>query len=287
MVKVRAITRDPASAEWLEVVTVRLSQTERQLVARADLWAHGHYGDSLHPAGTRWIEHVRAAVGILGSLRVDGDALAATFLLGVPVSSREQREALAAQFGPAIAALVEGVASMAQIQVLRGRVESGSRQTDRAAQLESLRKMLLAMVQDVRVVLIKLADQVQVLRNLAATGDAQARGSAAGDTMDLFAPLANRLGVWQIKWELEDLAFRCLEPHTYKNLARSSWTRSAWIARTTSLTWSSCCARNSQPPASPAKSRGGQSTSTASGARCRARTWGWKISSTCARCVCW
>jgi GTP pyrophosphokinase len=109
---------------------------------------------------------------------------------------------------------------MAQIQVLRGRVESGPRQADRAAQLESLRKMLLAMVQDVRVVLIKLADQVQLLRELAATGDAQGRENAAGDTMDLFAPLANRLGVWQIKWELEDLAFRCLEPHTYKNLAR-------------------------------------------------------------------
>jgi GTP pyrophosphokinase len=109
---------------------------------------------------------------------------------------------------------------MAQIQVLRGRVESAPRRADRAAQLESLRKMLLAMVQDVRVVLIKLADQVQLLRELAATGDVQARENAAGDTMDLFAPLANRLGVWQIKWELEDLAFRCLDPHTYKNLAR-------------------------------------------------------------------
>ena len=220
MVKVREITRGTTSAAWLEVVTVRLSQTERELVARTDLWAREHYADSRHPAGTRWIEHVRAAVGILSGLRVDGEAIAATLLLGAPVSSRAQREALAAHFGPAIAPLVEGVASMAQIEVLRGRVESGPRQADRAAQLESLRKMLLAMVQDVRVVLIKLADQVQLLRELAATGDAQARENAAGDTMDLFAPLANRLGVWQIKWELEDLAFCCLEPHTYKNLAR-------------------------------------------------------------------
>ncbi|HEV8646879.1 MAG TPA: bifunctional (p)ppGpp synthetase/guanosine-3',5'-bis(diphosphate) 3'-pyrophosphohydrolase [Burkholderiales bacterium] len=220
MVKVREITRDIASAEWLEVVTLRLSQTERELVVRADLWAQDHYADSLNPAGTRWIEHVRAAVGVLSALRVDGEAIAATLLLGAPVSSRAQREALVAHFGPAIAALVEGVSSMALIQVLRGRVESGPRQTDRAAQLESLRKMLLAMVQDVRVVLIKLADQVQLLRELAASGDAQARENAAGDTMDLFAPLANRLGVWQIKWELEDLAFRCLDPHTYKNLAR-------------------------------------------------------------------
>ena len=220
MVKVRESTRDTASAEWLETLTARLPQPERELVVRADLWAQEHYAESLHPAGTRWIEHVRATVGVLGALRVDGEAIAATLLLGAPVATRAQRDSLAAHFGPAVAALAEGVASMAQIQALRGRVETGSRQTDRAAQLESLRKMLLAMAQDVRVVLIKLADQVQLLRELAAMGNAQARERAAGDTMDLFAPLANRLGVWQIKWELEDLAFRCLEPHTYRNLAR-------------------------------------------------------------------
>ena len=220
MVKVREITRDTSATSWLESVTVRLSQPERELVARAHLWAQEYYEGSLHPAGTPWIEHVRAAVGILSALRVDGEAIAATLLLGVQVSSRSQRDALVTNFGPAIAALVEGVASMAQIQVLRGRVESVSRQSHRAAQLESLRKMLLAMVQDVRVVLIKLADQVQLLRELAAISDVQACESAAGDTMDLFAPLANRLGVWQIKWELEDLAFRCREPHTYRNLAR-------------------------------------------------------------------
>ncbi|HKQ23972.1 MAG TPA: bifunctional (p)ppGpp synthetase/guanosine-3',5'-bis(diphosphate) 3'-pyrophosphohydrolase [Burkholderiales bacterium] len=220
MVKVREIKRDTESSEWLEVVTLRLSQAERDLVARADLWAQENYADRVHPAGARWIEHVRAAAGTLSSLPVDGEAIAATLLLGAPVSSRAQREVLAMTFGPPIAALVEGVLSMSQIQVLRGRVESGLRQADRAAQLESLRKMLLAMVQDVRVVLIKLADQLQLLRDLAAGGDAHTRRNAAGDTMDLFAPLANRLGVWQIKWELEDLAFRCLEPDAYKDLAR-------------------------------------------------------------------
>lgn len=131
MVKVREITRDTASAEWLEAVTARLSQTERELVTRTDLWAQEHYADSLHPAGPRWIEHVRAAVGILSALRVDGEAIAATLLLGVQVSPRAQRDALSVRFGPEVAALVEGVASMAQIQVLRGRVESGPRQADR------------------------------------------------------------------------------------------------------------------------------------------------------------
>jgi len=219
MVKVSEIIRGTDAAEWLATVTGRLTQTERELVARADLWAQECYADRRHPTGTRWIEHARAAVGILSALRIDGDAIAATLLLGAPLSTRAQREALAAGFGPAVAALVEGVATMEKIQVLRGGVESGSRHSDRSAQLESLRKMLLAMVQDVRVVLIKLADQVQLLRELAATGDAQARENAAGNTMDLFAPLANRLGIWQIKWELEDLAFRCLEPNIYRKLA--------------------------------------------------------------------
>ncbi len=80
--------------------------------------------------------------------------------------------------------------------------------------------MLLAMVQDVRVVLIKLADQAQTLRFLAGRGDDPARQSAARDTFELFAPLANRLGVWQLKWELEDLAFRCSDPEAYKQIAR-------------------------------------------------------------------
>ncbi|MGZ5262053.1 MAG: RelA/SpoT family protein, partial [Burkholderiales bacterium] len=86
--------------------------------------------------------------------------------------------------------------------------------------LEALRKMLLAMVQDVRVVLIKLADHLQEIRFLARTADAERRTAAAELTRDIFAPLANRLGVWHLKWELEDLAFRILEPVTYKEIAR-------------------------------------------------------------------
>jgi GTP pyrophosphokinase len=87
------------------------------------------------------------------------------------------------------------------------------------AQLEGLRKMLLAMAQDVRVVLIKLADHMQSMRYLVKCDDVQLRHDMARLTRDLFAPLANRLGVWQLKWELEDLALRILEPETYKRIA--------------------------------------------------------------------
>ena len=106
---------------------------------------------------------------------------------------------------------------MAQIESLGGAVPSGE-QAD--AQLEGLRKMLLAMVQDFRVVLIKLASHTQTLRFLTKAGEESQRRAAARLSLDIFAPLANRLGVWQLKWELEDLAFRINDPELYKRIAR-------------------------------------------------------------------
>ncbi|MBI3530291.1 MAG: bifunctional (p)ppGpp synthetase/guanosine-3',5'-bis(diphosphate) 3'-pyrophosphohydrolase [Betaproteobacteria bacterium] len=220
MVKLTDINRDITSDQWLEALTARLPQAERDLVIRADAWAWQYYPGRKHRAGQPWIDHARAASGILGSLRVGGEAIAAMLLLGAPIATRSERDALHAAFGPAVVSLVDGVASMAQIQALRSKNVAGAKTNDRASQLEALRKMLLAMAQDVRVVLIKLADQVQWLRELASKEDADAREDAARETLELFSPLANRLGVWQLKWELEDLAFRCLEPETYKNLAR-------------------------------------------------------------------
>ncbi len=220
MVKLTDINRDIASGQWLEVLTMRLPASERDLVMRADVWASEHYPGSEQPTGQPWIDHARAAAGILGSLRMDGESIAAMLLLDAPLATREQRDTLAARFGPAVVSLIEGVASMAQIQALHSRNAAGAKGADRTSQLEALRKMFLAMAQDVRVVLIKLADQVQCLRELAPDSNTGKREEAAQETLELFAPLANRLGVWQLKWELEDLAFRCLEPATYRNLAR-------------------------------------------------------------------
>ena len=220
MVKLTDINRDIASDQWLDALTARLPQAERDLVVRADAWAQKYYPGNAHPTGQPWLDHARAAAGILGSLRVGGEAIAATLLLGAPVATRAERDALQAAFGHAVVSLVDGVASMAQIQALRSRNVASAKTGDRASQLEALRKMFLAMAQDVRVVLIKLADQVQWLRELASKENSDARQDIARETLELFSPLANRLGVWQLKWELEDLAFRCLEPETYRSLAR-------------------------------------------------------------------
>jgi GTP pyrophosphokinase len=220
MVKLTDISRDITSDQWLEALTARLPQAERDLVIRADAWAQQYYPGRTHRTGQPWIDHARSASGILGSLRVGGEAIAAMLLLGAPIATRAERDALHAAFGSVVVSLVDGVATMAQIQALRRKNAARPKTNDRASQLEALRKMLLAMAQDVRVVLIKLADQVQWLRELASKEGADQREDTARETLELFSPLANRLGVWQLKWELEDLAFRCLEPETYRNLAR-------------------------------------------------------------------
>ncbi len=166
------------------------------------------------------LAQAQAVADTLLELELDHEAVAAALILPVlrahPDSVHELRE----KFGAVIAELAEGAVRMGELGALSAGVESPQRPEAQAAQLESLRKMLLAMVQDVRVVLIKLADHLQELREQVKSGDAQQRVKIAELTRDLFAPLANRLGVWQFKWELEDLALRVLDNDSYKRIAR-------------------------------------------------------------------
>src|SRR4030095_8713463 len=114
----------------------------------------------------------------------------------------------------------EGVVRMAHIGTLSSHPKATLEPDERTSQLEALRKMLLAMVQDIRVVLIKLADHTQELRYVVRLPDSELRIRTARLTRDIFAPLANRLGVWQLKWEMEDLSFRILDAVTYQQIAR-------------------------------------------------------------------
>jgi GTP pyrophosphokinase len=118
---------------------------------------------------------------------------------------------LAEAFGTEIAGLAAGVEKLYQLRVLT--------RASAAQQSEILRKMVLGMVEDIRVVLIRLASRTQTLRWFA-KHDGEERRAYARETLDIYAPLANRLGVWQLKWELEDLSFRFLEPELYKNIAK-------------------------------------------------------------------
>jgi GTP pyrophosphokinase len=219
-VQVRTAVAGSDPRGWLEAVSARLPPNEPEVVASALGLARELYGERSTAEGESLLTHWMETAGILAELRMDAATLAGALVGGVPTLAADGAEVLSKRLGADIASLAEGVARMGQIQALRGRLEPTARSSDRAAQLESLRKMLLAMVQDVRVVIVKLAEQTQNLRYLAARGEPAARKSAARDTFDLFAPLANRLGVWQLKWELEDLAFRCSEPDVYKSIAR-------------------------------------------------------------------
>jgi GTP pyrophosphokinase len=218
--QVREATADADPSVWLTAQVRRMGDADQALLSRALDLAVKSYAGRLTPWGEPLLSHCRELSGILGSLRLDAETLAAGLMSALPAVDPGAMQGLQASLASNVAVRVEGFARMGQIQALRVRDRDSKKASERSAQLEAARKMLLAMVQDVRVVLIKLADQMQTLRFLAGRGDDPARQSAARDTFELFAPLANRLGVWQLKWELEDLAFRCSDPEAYKRIAR-------------------------------------------------------------------
>src|SRR5215831_5519004 len=203
-----------ALAAWLEQAGAAYARDERATLAAAVAFARERYGDLCASDGEPWLDRSLGTAAIVAGLKLDADSVRAALLLGVPQCPGFDAEAFAAQFGSEVPQLVAGVARMSAI---RTAAEAASK-TAGDVQAENLRKMLLAMVGDIRVVLIKLAERTQALRFLM-SGDGEARAQAARETQDLFAPLANRLGVWQLKWELEDLALRALEPEAYKQIA--------------------------------------------------------------------
>ena len=167
--------------------------------------AHTHLG------ATPEFAHAVGTALIVAELRAGADAVAAALLL----DCLEDAPEFDARFGAA-AKLARGVAAMARIESLVA--SATDRRVDPHAQLEALRQMVLAMVEDIRVVLVKLAERTHALR-CAVNLDEASRTVLGQQARELFAPLANRLGVWQIKWDMEDWAFRYLEPETYKRIA--------------------------------------------------------------------
>ena len=151
-------------------------------------------------------------VEILAELNLDADSLATAYLTPYFINNLVTLETVEEQLGSSIAVLLNGVAQMATISTL-------AHQGKGTVQVDNIRRMLLAMVEDVRAVVIKLAEQVCHLRNVKNAAE-EDRVIAAKETADIFAPLANRLGIGQLKWELEDLSFRYLHPNIYKNIAK-------------------------------------------------------------------
>ncbi len=164
--------------------------------------------------GEPYITHPIAVAQILADIGIDPVAVAAAILHDVPEDTDFTIADIEERFGSEVAQLVDGVTKLSKF----------STHSHEEQQAENIRKMFLAMADDIRVVLIKLADRLHNMRTLyPLPSDKQAR--IAHQTLEIYAPLAERLGIWSVKWELEDLAFKTLEPVAYRELARMLDTR--------------------------------------------------------------
>ena len=210
--KVRALARPVAElrAELLSrLESVGSVGAGGRLVADAFDFAVQAHGEQLRASGEPYVTHPAEAALILAELGLDAPTLAAALLHDVPEDTSVTTAEIAERFGDEVALLVDGVTKLSKFSALSAEEQHA----------ENIRKMFLAMAQDIRVVLIKLGDRLHNMRTLAALPPEKQR-RIARQTLEIYAPLAERLGIWQVKWELEDLSFKAMEPERYKELAR-------------------------------------------------------------------
>ncbi len=238
--------------QLMDLLPPTYSLADRELVLRAYRLAEKAHEGQTRASGEPYVTHCLAVAAILAEMRVPPEVVAAALLHDTVEDTWVTLEDLRRDFSDKIAALVDGVTKLTQLpRVSRGdqQMEHVDREAEQrqinerrglpdpdeeAAQIvrsrrydvvsETLRKTFLAMGEDVNVVLIKLADRLHNMQTLDAMPEAK-RKRIAQETLDIFAPLANRLGIWQMKWELEDLGFRYSQPETYQEIERMLNTR--------------------------------------------------------------
>jgi len=159
-------------------------------------------------SGEDYIEHPVAVARILADMEMDRQTIAAAILHDVVEDTVITSDEVSSRFGPEIAQLVEGVTKLTRIPY----------QSKEDAQVENLRKMFMAMAKDIRVIIIKLADRLHNMRTLGSLPEAKQR-AIARETVEIYAPIAHRLGIWKIKWDLEDLCLRYLDPDSYREIS--------------------------------------------------------------------
>ena len=210
--KVRALARPVAELRAALLARVEASGASGEsarLVADAFDFSVQAHGEQLRASGEAYVTHPAEAALILADLGLDAATLAAALLHDVPEDTSVTTAEIGERFGDEVALLVDGVTKLSKFSALSAEEQHA----------ENIRKMFLAMAQDIRVVLIKLGDRLHNMRTLAALPVEKQR-RIARQTLEIYAPLAERLGIWQMKWELEDLSFKAVEPDRYKELAR-------------------------------------------------------------------
>jgi GTP diphosphokinase / guanosine-3',5'-bis(diphosphate) 3'-diphosphatase len=209
-----------APTALLEQVERYLSPSDVEAVRRAFEFAAEAHAPQTRESGDPYITHPLAVAETVAELQLDLATIEAALLHDVAEDTPVTIADLETRFGGEVARLVDGVTKLSKVPWFSENGEVVERPADRQTMwAESMRKMFLAMADDIRVVLIKLADRLHNMRTLDARPP-EKRVRVAQETMDIYAPLAARLGIGQIKWQLEDLSFRHLEPAIYKDIAR-------------------------------------------------------------------
>ena len=201
-------------AELLSRVSEYLPADRVAIIEDAYRFAESAHDGQMRLSGEPYIQHPLHAAYTVAGLQLDAGAVSAALLHDTMEDCGVTSDRIQEQFGPEITRLVEGATKLSKMHW-----HSAEGRLNDSLQAENLRKMFLAMAEDVRVVIIKLADRLHNMRTLDAQ-DPVKQVRIAAETMDIYAPLAHRLGIWQIKWELEDLAFRHLEPEKYREIAQ-------------------------------------------------------------------
>ncbi|NJM76333.1 MAG: bifunctional (p)ppGpp synthetase/guanosine-3',5'-bis(diphosphate) 3'-pyrophosphohydrolase, partial [Acaryochloridaceae cyanobacterium RU_4_10] len=186
---------------------VTAEESNRALICKAFNFGYQLHQGQRRASGEPYIAHPVAVAGLLRDLGGSAAMIAAGFLHDVVEDTEITLENLEAEFGVEVRELVEGVTKLSSFNF--------SSKTERQA--ENFRRMFMAMAKDIRVIVVKLADRLHNMRTLEHLSD-EKRRRIAQETRDVFAPLANRLGIWRFKWELEDLSFKYLEPDAYRHI---------------------------------------------------------------------
>ncbi len=211
--------------QFLATLSEGLAEADAARLQRAVEYAWEVYGVRTLGSGERIWSHALGMSVIVTGLKLDVESRIAAVLFAIPAHDEHGMARIEEQFGKGASHLVYGISKLNRLRpITKGlalsSVEAGEANPEEMkAQVEVLRKMLLAMVEDIRVVLLRLASRTQTLRYYAANPD-DLRIQVARETLEIYSPLANRLGVWELKWELEDLSFRFLHPETYKHIAK-------------------------------------------------------------------
>ena len=204
---------------WFDGYLAGLPDKDVRLLQTALKLAEQHYpAEAKTDSGEPLLSNLMGAAQMVNDMDLLPDAVAATLLAAISGYCPDWQQVVTEQCNATICELVKGVDEVQKLTHF-ARVDSLATSEERAQQAETMRKMLLAMVTDIRVVLIKLAMRTRTMQFLSNIPDSPEKRAVAKETLDIFAPLANRLGVWQLKWQLEDLGFRHQEPEKYREIA--------------------------------------------------------------------